>query len=75
MICKWKYDFQMLNEKANVNESSLHIQNWFVMERKQSAVNAHKLTLGTQRLKEMGSSVSDSSYGKCSKTQVTEIFR
>ena len=42
--------------KANVNVSSLQIQNWFVMERKQSAVNAHKLTLGTERLMEMGSS-------------------
>ena len=54
---------QMLIVKANVNVnvSSLHIQNWFVMERNQSAVYAHKLTLGTERLMEMGSSVSNSS--------------
>ena len=49
---------QMLIVKANVNISSLHIQNLFIMEKKQSAVNAHKLTLGTERLMEMGSSLS-----------------
>ena len=53
---------QMLIVKANVNVTSLHIQNWFVMvSRKQNAVNAHKLTLGTERLMEMSSSVRDSS--------------